>query len=65
MHQMGIVGGLITLCTLAEWAVDFSEVVAADCCSKGATPTAAIDGNCWIYECAFDLTLQLEHSPML
>ena len=57
---MGIVGGLITLRTLAEWAVDFSEVVAADCCSEGETPTAAIDGNCWIYECACGIVAGLE-----
>ena len=50
---MGIHGGsLIKLCTLLCWAVDFCEVLAAKISPKNTTPTAVVDGNCWIYECA-------------
>ena len=50
---MGIQGdSLIKLCTLLCWAVDFCEVLAAKVAPKSTSPTAVVDGNCWIYECA-------------
>lgn len=53
---MGIQGGsLIKLCTLLAWACDFSELKHSEIVSEGETPSAVIDGNCWIYECACGL----------
>ena len=50
---MGIVGdSLIKLCTLLAWACDFSDVLPSTAAPEGETPTAVIDGNCWVYECA-------------
>ena len=50
---MGIIGdSLIKLCTLMAWCCDFSEVMPEAIAKPGETPTAVIDGNCWVYECA-------------
>ena len=58
---MGI-ADLIDLCTLSCWACDFSEVIASEVAGDAVIPTAAIDGNCWLYECACGIASGLDVS---
>ena len=52
---MGI-KNLILLCTTASSVCDFSAITPSRVyLYSDATPTAVIDGNCWIYECAYKL----------
>ena len=55
IQAMGI-NGLIQLCTLDCSACDFSAITPRRCCANpDEVPTAVVDGNCWIYECAYKL----------
>lgn len=58
---MGIQGGsLISLCTLLAWACAFSDVIISMVVPEGEIAKAAIDGNCWIYECSCGIVAGLE-----
>ena len=57
---MGVLD-LINFSCLADVACYFSDVRASVVC-KGERPIAVIDGNCWIYECAYKLTNGLQNN---
>ena len=52
-----VVKDLISLCCLEDATCYFSDIDPRRICKNPTeVPTAVIDGNCWIYECAHKLT---------